>query len=208
MLSTNPINGSGWCIFVYNLAPETEENVLWQLFGPFGAVQSVKVSFKIYLISGSWGGGVEAILDENRLIFNFLEIIIISFEISISSCLNLSYLSPFFSTIFLSLEIRISFCRWFAICNRVNAKDLALLQWLTMKMPWLPSNHSMATHWAIVCYKSVLKPTKLKLTKQRAKPRQNCIYRINGRVPLKAFPLLQHLGMWFGIDINHMKKWT
>ncbi|XP_055307805.1 ELAV-like protein 3, partial [Sitodiplosis mosellana] len=42
MLSSNPINGSGWCIFVYNLAPETEENVLWQLFGPFGAVQSVK----------------------------------------------------------------------------------------------------------------------------------------------------------------------
>nr|QWY04386.1 Elav1 [Owenia fusiformis] len=35
--------GPGWCIFVYNLAPETEENVLWQLFGPFGAVQSVKV---------------------------------------------------------------------------------------------------------------------------------------------------------------------
>ncbi|CAG9792297.1 unnamed protein product [Diatraea saccharalis] len=35
--------GSEWCIFVYNLAPETEENVLWQLFGPFGAVQSVKV---------------------------------------------------------------------------------------------------------------------------------------------------------------------
>jgi len=33
----------GWCIFVYNLAPETEENVLWQLFGPFGAVQNVKV---------------------------------------------------------------------------------------------------------------------------------------------------------------------
>jgi hypothetical protein len=34
---------AGWCLFVYNLAPETEENVLWQLFGPFGAVQSVKV---------------------------------------------------------------------------------------------------------------------------------------------------------------------
>jgi ELAV like protein 2/3/4 len=34
---------SGWCLFVYNLAPETEENVLWQLFGPFGAVQNVKV---------------------------------------------------------------------------------------------------------------------------------------------------------------------
>ncbi|XP_058449683.1 ELAV-like protein 3 isoform X3 [Malaya genurostris] len=44
MIPTNAIaNGSGWCIFVYNLAPETEENVLWQLFGPFGAVQSVKV---------------------------------------------------------------------------------------------------------------------------------------------------------------------
>ena len=37
------INGSGWCIFVYNLAPETEENILWQLFGPFGALQNVKV---------------------------------------------------------------------------------------------------------------------------------------------------------------------
>ena len=39
------MNGSGWCIFVYNLAPDTEENVLWQLFGPFGAVQVVKDSF-------------------------------------------------------------------------------------------------------------------------------------------------------------------
>merc|ERR1712066_503057 len=37
------VNGSGWCLFVYNLAPETEENILWQLFGPFGAVQNVKV---------------------------------------------------------------------------------------------------------------------------------------------------------------------
>ncbi|XP_015435311.1 PREDICTED: ELAV-like protein 1 isoform X2 [Dufourea novaeangliae] len=43
MIPGNAMNGSGWCIFVYNLAPETEENVLWQLFGPFGAVQSVKV---------------------------------------------------------------------------------------------------------------------------------------------------------------------
>lgn len=50
MLSTNSINGSGWCIFVYNLAPETEENVLWQLFGPFGAVQSVKVSRRRTLV--------------------------------------------------------------------------------------------------------------------------------------------------------------
>jgi RNA recognition motif-containing protein len=30
-------------LFVYNLAPDTEDNLLWQLFGPFGAVQSVKV---------------------------------------------------------------------------------------------------------------------------------------------------------------------
>ena len=37
--AASAINGSGWCIFVYNLAPETEENILWQLFGPFGAVQ-------------------------------------------------------------------------------------------------------------------------------------------------------------------------
>lgn len=37
--AASAISGSGWCIFVYNLAPETEENILWQLFGPFGAVQ-------------------------------------------------------------------------------------------------------------------------------------------------------------------------
>eukprot|EP00096_Caligus_rogercresseyi_P004373 TRINITY_DN185_c0_g1_i8.p1 TRINITY_DN185_c0_g1~~TRINITY_DN185_c0_g1_i8.p1 ORF type:complete len:408 (+),score=120.51 TRINITY_DN185_c0_g1_i8:615-1838(+) len=43
MANNNTMSGSGWCIFVYNLAPETEENVLWQLFGPFGAVQNVKV---------------------------------------------------------------------------------------------------------------------------------------------------------------------
>jgi ELAV like protein 2/3/4 len=46
--TTNGINigttaAGGWSIFVYNLAPETEENTLWQLFGPFGAVQSVKI---------------------------------------------------------------------------------------------------------------------------------------------------------------------
>lgn len=43
ILPGNHINSAGWCIFIYNLAQETEENVLWQLFGPFGAVQSVKV---------------------------------------------------------------------------------------------------------------------------------------------------------------------
>lgn len=35
--------GFGICIFVYNLAPTTDENVLWQLFGPYGAVTSVKI---------------------------------------------------------------------------------------------------------------------------------------------------------------------
>ncbi|XP_032060884.1 ELAV-like protein 3 [Aythya fuligula] len=35
--------GGGWCIFVYNLAPEADESVLWQLFGPFGAVTAVRV---------------------------------------------------------------------------------------------------------------------------------------------------------------------
>lgn len=41
--SLSSINYSGWCIFVYNLGPESEESILWQLFGPFGAVQSVKI---------------------------------------------------------------------------------------------------------------------------------------------------------------------
>ncbi|XP_018012747.1 ELAV-like protein 1 isoform X7 [Hyalella azteca] len=43
LLPGSALSGSGWCLFVYNLAPETEENILWQLFGPFGAVQNVKV---------------------------------------------------------------------------------------------------------------------------------------------------------------------
>ena len=41
--TTPGLTSAGWVIFVYNLAPETEESVLWQLFGPFGAVQNVKV---------------------------------------------------------------------------------------------------------------------------------------------------------------------
>lgn len=34
---------TGWCIFVYNLAPDADESILWQMFGPFGAVTNVKV---------------------------------------------------------------------------------------------------------------------------------------------------------------------
>jgi hypothetical protein len=41
--SLSSVNYSAWCIFVYNLGPEADESILWQLFGPFGAVQSVKV---------------------------------------------------------------------------------------------------------------------------------------------------------------------
>ncbi|KAK5975461.1 RNA recognition motif domain containing protein [Trichostrongylus colubriformis] len=34
---------TGFCLFAYNLGPDTEDSLLWQLFGPFGAVLSVKV---------------------------------------------------------------------------------------------------------------------------------------------------------------------
>ncbi|CAH8588662.1 unnamed protein product [Schistosoma bovis] len=43
--STGGLTSNGWCIFVYNLAPEVEESNLWQLFGPFGAVQSIKIVY-------------------------------------------------------------------------------------------------------------------------------------------------------------------
>lgn len=45
LMQSPQTNGTsaGWCLFVYNLAAETEENVLYRLFGPFGAVLSVKV---------------------------------------------------------------------------------------------------------------------------------------------------------------------
>jgi len=39
---TGPGSGT-WCIFVYNLEPEAEDTMLWKMFGPFGAVQNVKV---------------------------------------------------------------------------------------------------------------------------------------------------------------------
>lgn len=39
------VGGAGaWCLFVNNLAPDTEEATLWRLFGPFGAVRSVSVA--------------------------------------------------------------------------------------------------------------------------------------------------------------------
>jgi len=36
-------SGTGYCLFVYNLPPSTDENFLYRLFGPYGAVLSVKV---------------------------------------------------------------------------------------------------------------------------------------------------------------------
>jgi len=34
---------NGFCLFVYNLPPESDDNYLYQLFGPYGAVANVKV---------------------------------------------------------------------------------------------------------------------------------------------------------------------
>ena len=42
-LNSTAVYSSGWSIFVLNLGPEHDENTLWQLFGPYGAVQSVKI---------------------------------------------------------------------------------------------------------------------------------------------------------------------
>ncbi|XP_019728008.1 ELAV-like protein 1 isoform X6 [Hippocampus comes] len=36
-------SASGWCIFIYNLGQDADESILWQMFGPFGAVTNVKV---------------------------------------------------------------------------------------------------------------------------------------------------------------------
>ncbi|KAJ1366830.1 Uncharacterized protein KIN20_027602 [Parelaphostrongylus tenuis] len=38
-----PAEPAGFCLFAYNLSQDTEDSLLWQLFGPFGAVLSVKV---------------------------------------------------------------------------------------------------------------------------------------------------------------------
>ncbi|KAM6913155.1 ELAV-like protein 1a isoform 3-T3 [Xenentodon cancila] len=38
-----PGNSNGWCIFIYNLGQDADESILWQMFGPFGAVTNVKV---------------------------------------------------------------------------------------------------------------------------------------------------------------------
>ncbi|CAG6019387.1 unnamed protein product [Menidia menidia] len=40
---TSGNSSSGWCIFIYNLGQDADEAMLWQMFGPFGAVVNVKV---------------------------------------------------------------------------------------------------------------------------------------------------------------------
>ena len=41
--SNTPIGVQGFCVFVYNLPENAQDSLLYQLFGPFGAVTSVKV---------------------------------------------------------------------------------------------------------------------------------------------------------------------
>ena len=41
--TTGTTAGAGVELFVHNIGSDTEESVLWRLFGPFGAVLNVKV---------------------------------------------------------------------------------------------------------------------------------------------------------------------
>ncbi|XP_056131582.1 ELAV-like protein 1b isoform X2 [Lampris incognitus] len=43
MGSVSGSSTAGWCIFIYNLGQDADEGILWQMFGPFGAVTNVKV---------------------------------------------------------------------------------------------------------------------------------------------------------------------
>ncbi|XP_059385219.1 ELAV-like protein 1 isoform X6 [Carassius carassius] len=42
-MNASSSSSSGWCIFIYNLGQDVDEGILWQMFGPFGAVTNVKV---------------------------------------------------------------------------------------------------------------------------------------------------------------------
>jgi len=41
--AADPYAQTGYCVFIYHLPPETDEGVLYRIFGPFGAISSVKV---------------------------------------------------------------------------------------------------------------------------------------------------------------------
>ena len=36
-------NGTTWCIFVYNLPPDSDEKILYELFAPYGAIMNTKI---------------------------------------------------------------------------------------------------------------------------------------------------------------------
>lgn len=42
-MSSSGSASGGWCIFIYNLSQDSDEGMLWQMFGPFGAVTNVKI---------------------------------------------------------------------------------------------------------------------------------------------------------------------
>lgn len=50
-IASSLASGGGWSIFVYNLAPETEDNSLWQLFGYAFCFSQLLSSFKFIIIS-------------------------------------------------------------------------------------------------------------------------------------------------------------
>lgn len=39
----NSFNGTSWCIFVYNLPPDSDEKLLYEMFGPYGAILNTKI---------------------------------------------------------------------------------------------------------------------------------------------------------------------
>lgn len=74
-LLTNPLLGvangvtgtSGWCLFVYNLAPDTEDSLLWSIFGPFGKfifklqINSIRIDFFFASFSSFNEGAVQSV---------------------------------------------------------------------------------------------------------------------------------------------------
>lgn len=132
---------AGWCIFVYNLAPETEENVLWQLFGPFGAVQSVKVVNNFQ----SFTSHDQTVVEPRQ-------------------CNCWRHKCP-------NMVVNISPFRLFAIYRLISAKDLVLLQWRTTTRQWSPSSRSTATRSATGFSKWASRPTRPRLHKSLTKDR-------------------------------------
>ena len=66
-LSTSATSGPGYCLFVYNLASDCEEKEIWQLFGPLGAVKSVKL---VYDENKKCKGELKAATSLFKILFN------------------------------------------------------------------------------------------------------------------------------------------